>query len=248
MTTISYAAAGIPVRADIVEAHEQVWQKLAEPGTWWTGAERVAIATEVRTARACLLCIDRKAALSSSAVEGQHETNGALPSPVVDMIHRVTTDSGRLTKDWYEQLLAAGVADTHYVEALGVVVRTVSIDSFCRGVGIPPHPLPTPVPGEPSRQRPPQTSLDVAWVPMIPSGQETGLDADIYWGQPAANVIRAMSLVPDEVRASLHILHPAQYMKLAQAMDPTSNGGRAISRTQIELLAARVSALNQCFY
>ncbi len=248
MTTISYAAAGSPVRADIVEAQQKLWQKLAEPGTWWTGAERVAIAAEVRKARTCTLCTDRKSALSASAVDGQHDSDGVLPSPAVEMIHRITTDPGRLSRQWYDQLLAEGLEDTQYIETLGVVVRTVSADSFCRGLGIPPHPLPTPVPGEPSRRRPPQAQMDVSWVPMIPNGQETGPDADIYWGQPAPNVIRAMSLVPDEVRSSIHIRLPAQYMELDQAMDPTSSGGRAISRTQIELLAARVSALNQCFY
>ena len=248
MTQISYAAARAPVRSDIIAAHEQLWQQLAEPGTWWTGAERVAIAAEVRTARTCALCTERKSALSPSAVQGQHETLGVLPAPVVDMIHRITTDPGRLSKDWHEQLVADGLEDTHYIETLGVVVRTVSIDSFCRGMGLPPHPLPTPVPGEPSRRRPPQAQPDVAWVAMIPSGQETGSDADIYWGQPAPNVIRAMSLVPDEVRASLHILVPAQYMEPLRGIDPTYSGGRAISRAQMELLAARVSALNQCFY
>ena len=249
MTTISYASAGTPVRADLVEAHQQLWQKLAEPGAWWTGAERVAIAAEVRKAWTCTLCTDRKAALSPSAVTGEHDnTHGVLPSAVVEMIHRVTTDPGRLSKDWYERLVADGVEDTHYIEALGVVVRTVSVDSFCRGVGIPPHPLPTPMPGEPSHRRPPQAHMDVSWVPMITSGQETGPEADLYWGQPAPNVLRSMSLVPDEVRASMHILMGAHYMGLAQAMDPTSNGGRAISRAQIELLASRVSALNECFY
>jgi hypothetical protein len=228
-----------------------LWQKLAEPGTWWTGAERVAIAAEVRTAQACALCIERKGALSPSAVQGQHDTHdadGVLPAPVVEMIHRVTTDSGRLTKDWYDRLIEQGFTDTQYVETLGVVVRTVSIDSFCRGVGVPMHPLPPPIPGEPSRRRPAQAQMDVSWVPMIPNGQETGPDADVYWEQPVPNVARAMSLVPDEVRSSMHVLMGAHYLEFAQAMDPTSNGGRAISRAQIELLASRVSALNECFY
>lgn len=248
MTEISYAAASVPVRTDIVEAHQKLWQKLAEPGTWWTGAERVAIAAEVRKAQECTLCTTRKSALSASAVDGQHDTNGVLPASVVEMIHRITTDPGRLTRQWYEQLLASGLEDTHYIETLGVVVRTISIDSFCRGLGIPPHPLPIPAPGEPSRRRPPQAEPGVAWVPMIPNGQETGPDVDLYWGRPVPNVVRAMSLVPDEVRSSLHILIPAQYMAAAQVLDPTSSGERAISRAQIELLAARVSALNQCFY
>ncbi len=248
MTTISYAAASTSVRADIVEAHQKLWQKLAEPGTWWTGAERVAIAAEVRKARQCQLCTERKAALSAAAVRGQHDTNGVLPATVVEMIHRITTDPGRLTKQWYEQLLANGLEDTQYIETLGIVVRTVSIDSFCRGMGVPLHPLPIPVAGEPTRRRPPQAKVDAAWVPMIPSGEETGPDADIYWRQPAPNVIRAMSLVPDEVRSSLHILLPPQYLDPANVPDPRVDSGRAISRSQMELLAARVSALNQCFY
>ena len=245
---MTYTDAPIPVREDIQATHAKVWQKLAEPGTWWTGAERVAIAAEVRKAWICALCTDRKSALSVSAVDAQHDSDGVLPSTVVEMIHRITTDPGRLSKQWYEQLLASGLEDTHYIETLGVVVRTVSIDSFCRGLGIPPHPLPTPVPGAPSRRCPPQAQMGVAWVPMIPSGQETGPDADIYWGRPAGNVVRAMSLVPDEVRASLHVLLPAQYMEIPKVTDTTYSADRAISRAQIELLAARVSALNQCFY
>ena len=37
-------------------------------------------------------------------------------------------------------------------------------------------------------------------------------------------------------------------MPIAQLRDPQSNGGRALARDQIELLAGRVSALNECFY
>ena len=245
---ISYAHAPVPVRADIPAAHSQIWQKLAEPGTWWTGAERVAIPAEVRKAGQCQLCAERKAALSAAAVHGRHDSNGVLSAPVVEMIHKISTDPGRLSKQWYEQLLVDGLEDTQYIETLGVVVRTVSIDSFCRGIGIAPHPLPTPVTGEPSRRRPPAARVDVAWVPMIPSGEETGPDADLYRGVRAPNVIRALSLVPDEVRSSIYILLPAQYMQDRNVGDPTSDPGRAISRPQIELLAARVSALNQCFY
>lgn len=251
MTQISYAAATVPVRADLAAAHEHLWQNLAEPGTWWTGAERVAIAAEVRTARTCALCTERKGALSPSAVQGQHDTHdadGVLPAPVVEMIHRVTTDPGRLTRDWYDRLHEDGLQDTQYVETLGVVVRTVSIDSFCRGVGVPMHPLPSPVPGEPSRRRPAQARPEGAWVPTIPTGSETGPDADLYWGQPAPNVLRAMSLVPAEVRASLGVLMGAHYLSVTQGLNPASNGGRDLSRPQMELLASRVSALNECFY
>lgn len=234
MVTISYATAPFSVRTDIDKAHTLFWQKLAEAGAWWTGAERVAIAAEVRNARQCQLCKARKAALSPSAIQGTHETGGMLSEPLVEMIHRITTDPGRLSKQWYERLLEQGLPDTHYVEALGVVGRTVSVDSFCRGLGVPLHPLPASVAGEPSRIRPPDATLDGAWVPMVPNGK--------------GNVIRALSLAPEEVQLSIDVLIPAQYMEPSEVVNPASNPSRAISRTQMELLAARVSALNQCFY
>ena len=56
------------------------------------------------------------------------------------------------------------------------------------------------------------------------------------------------SLVPDEVRLSIFTLLPAQYMDPFRVRDPACDPGRAINRAQIELLAARVSVLSQCFY
>ena len=39
-----------PIREDLVLAHRRAWDLLAEPGTWWNGRERVAIAAEARAA------------------------------------------------------------------------------------------------------------------------------------------------------------------------------------------------------
>ena len=139
MSGVAYAAAEIKVRDDITKAHQRAWQRLAEPGTWWTGAERVAIAAEVRNAVKCALCRERKSALSPHAVEGTHDSLGVLPEQAVDVIHRVVTDPGRLSKAWYEKVLAGGLEDTHYVEIIGVVITVVTVDVFCRGVGVPLH-------------------------------------------------------------------------------------------------------------
>jgi hypothetical protein len=59
-------------------------------------------------------------------------------------------------------------------------------------------------------------------------------------------VIRAMSLVPDEVR-TLADLSAAHYLPNHRVRDPAAQQG-SLSRPQIELIAGRVSALNQCFY
>ena len=71
MSKIDYSASKYPVRADFAEAHNLYWGRLAAPGTWLTGAERVAVAKEVRQARNCSLCRQRKAALSPYQVDGQ---------------------------------------------------------------------------------------------------------------------------------------------------------------------------------
>ncbi len=126
MAQVSYESAPVSVRDDLVQAHEQVWTKLAEPGTWWTSAERIAIAAETRNARQCALCRERKAALSPMAVQGQHDSDNILSEVVIDVVHRMTTDPGRCSQEWYETLADEGVADAHYVEALGIVARTIS--------------------------------------------------------------------------------------------------------------------------
>jgi hypothetical protein len=81
---------------------------------------------------------------------------------------------------------------------------------------------------------------------MIPAAAATGPEADLYPRVPKVpNVVRALSLVPDEVRGLLD-LSAAHYLSPAQMMDLSA--GRALDRLQIELLAGRVSALNECFY
>jgi hypothetical protein len=61
-----------------------------------------------------------------------------------------------------------------------------------------------------------------------------------------SNIRRALTLVPDEAR-SFFDLAAHQYLPGRQMFD-FSREYRAITHPQIELLAARVSALNQCTY
>jgi hypothetical protein len=169
-----------------------------------------------------------------------------LPDAAVEAIHRVVTDPGRLSRKWCKDLLTAGLSAEQYVEIIGTLVAMVSIDSFCRGIGVPLHPLPKPQPGAPSYYRPPGAIQEDAWVPMIPVDRATGAEADLYGGQAVGNVVRALSLVPDEVR-TLYDLSAAHYLPMGQVRDPSASAG-ALNRMQIELIAGRVSALRQCFY
>ena len=150
-----------------------------------------------------------------------------------------------MSRKWFDGILAAGLSDGQYVEILGIVVAVVSMDAFCRGLGVAPHPLPAPESGEPSGYRPASAVSAGAWVPMIPPAGAVGAEADLFRPSLAPNVIRAMSLVPDAVRA-LNELAAVHYLPAAQVGDPRAQ--RALARPQMELIAARVSAARECFY
>jgi hypothetical protein len=246
MNYVSYGHVPYPVRTDITEAHQRAWQRLAAPGNWFSGAERVAIMAESRHAMNCGLCRQRKAALSPYAIEGDHDSPGVLSATIVEIIHRIRTDSGRLTQSWYQTMRDSGVSDGEYVETVGVVASTVAIDTFARGLGIAPLPLPEPVAGEPSRYRPPGARPGRAWVPMIAPRDAAGAEADLYAGMRGAHIQQALTLVPNEMLGFFDIAH-AQYLSSAQMRDFDTEY-RAISHAQIELVAGRVSAVNQCVY
>ena len=243
---LDYSAAGVPVRNDLKETHLLVWDHVRSPGTWWTGAERVAIAAETRKASTCSLCLARKAALSPNAIQGKHDSALGLPANVVDVIHRVVTDQARLSKEWFDSVIVGGLDNTHYVELIGVVTAVVGVDYFARSLGIPPFPLPEPLPGEPTRQRPASAKPAGFWVPMMAPAEVAGSKDNLFEGQPTVfNVDRALSLVPDEVRVLLKLI-ATHYMLPGEVGDPSLH--RDLDRMQTELVAGRVSALNECFY
>ena len=249
MGNIDYSNAQYPIRQSFAEGHNRYWKKLAAPGSWLTGAERVAIAKEVRQAPFCKLCIARKNALSPYQVDGAHETVTDLPDTIVEVIHRITTDPGRVTKTWFDGIIQQGLSVEKYIEVLGTIVCVISIDEFCRGLDIPLNELPEPEPGEPDKYRPAniREDGDGAWVPILPNVVDSGPESDL-WEDRTGYVIRALSLVPNEVRYMLDLLN-VHYIDNRQIWNVTgSPEGRHLTRAQMEIVAARVSALNGCFY
>ena len=247
MTPLSYTGSEYPIRSDFAQSHGRFWHRLARPGAWWTGAERVAIAREARAAPRCRLCRAAQAALSPAAVKGEHDRVSDLPEAAVEAVHRMTTDASRLTRAWYRRLLASGLSDGRYVELLGVVVALASVDAFCRAMGLALRPLPEPVAGEPSRYRPARLASDEGWVPMVPPDNAGTPEADLWPAGRTGNVIRAMSLVPDAVR-TLNDLSSVHYLRNEDVGKAGMSRGGALTRSQMELIAGRVSALNECYY
>ena len=243
---MGYPDAPVPIRADILAAHARAWAWIAAPGNWLTGAERVAIAAETRHALDCKLCAARKEALSPEAGAGEHDGPGVLEPPMVEIVHRIVTDPARLTRRWFQARQAEGIEDTRYVETVGVAAVTVSLDTFARSMGVAPRRLPEPGPGEPSGYRPASARMEEAWVPLIVHGEESGAEADLYSGSKGAYILMALSLVPQAKRAFFDLVEtqylPGRWMRIFDVEH------RAISHAQIEFLAARISALNQCVY
>jgi|SRR5262245_7596799 len=234
--TIDYANARYAPPATLIEAHSDAWSRIGAAGGFWSAAERVAFVAESRRALDCALCNQRGASLSPYTVEGEHDCISSLPRAAVELCHRLTTDPGRLTRRWFEGLLTTGLDARHYVDAVSVIASSIVIDGLHRMLGVALPSLPRPRSGAPSGVSSAAARDEGAWVPIEPRATAEPTDTRL----PAVpNILRALSLVPDAVALFFRTFMPHYRL---------SGGNFAISRPEIEFVAARVSALNQCFY
>jgi len=217
----------VPVREELATALRRSWADIGRPGTWWTGPERVAIAALARAER-----VQRNDPPWSR--DRSQPPLAPLPEKAVEAARKIGADPTHLDRDWAEATIAE-LGDAHYVELASVVVTTVAADAFCEAMGIEHEPLPEPEAGEPTRERPDGMGDIGAWVPV----------QVVDWNR--ANVARALSLVPEGVRTFFRMV-AAMYSGTATDFEKMVWDHRPLSRPQVELLAARVSALNQCFY
>lgn len=244
--TLDYSAAGVPVRSDLKDSQRDVLARLARPGPWLTGAERMAVAAESRHGANCRLCLERKRSVSPEHPQGEHARVSELPEALVEVAHRVRHDPQRLGRSWFQRMLERGLSEGAYVEAVGVVTFTAGLDYFCRAIGIPEFPLPEPEPGAPSGHVPAGLEAGRAWVSLLAPENASGSEADLYAGVAfVPNIARALSQVPDHARL-LQDESRSHYLDLADLQDPSAR--RELDRLQMELVAGRVSALNECFY
>ena len=218
-------------RESVAALHSRVLAELATPGDWWDAPGRRAAIEEARSARWCELCDARRATVSPEAIAGSHRAHGVLSAAAVEVIHRVVNDPGRLTRRWAE-VQVAELGDAVYAELVAITAIVVAIDVYARSIGAPPPDLIEPVGGVPARERPDDVGDVGAWIPMTEQ-------------KVLANVSRALSLVP-RTNATWRALVNESYSRGPQMLALTWE--RALSRPQIELIAARVSQLNQCFY
>ena len=226
---------GHAVRSHVVESHKSAIAAYSSPGTWLDSQTRTAILKERRAASQCTLCQARNSALSPYAAQGEHDTVTALPADLIELVHRLATDSGRLTKRWFDSLIVDGMQPEVYVETVGLVATSLIIDSFAGALSCEAAEPGEPQSGVPSQVKNPGVIEDGAWVPLLDVPQEPS-EVEL---PTAPNIFRAMGLVPAAIEHFFSVMR-AQYSLTAVDI--------SLSRSQVELIAARVSALNQCFY
>ncbi len=236
----------LPVRASLSDALDEAWLRLSKPGTWWSGEERVAIAAEVRSAETCLLCKQRKASVTPYAIVGTHQSNNQLPEPVVEAIHRLKTDAGRITETWVRSMVADALTEEQYVEIISITAIVTAVDTFDDAIGQPRRPLPEAMPGRATQIRPVQAKRDLAWVATLAPDDIPPGDLNPFAVHGDKNIHRGLSLVPQEVM-NFFDLDVELYLRDQEIRDFEVEY-RAISHAQIELIAARASAINACFY
>lgn len=209
--SFSFRGAAVAVRADITRLFRREWSRLALPGTWWTGPERVAIAARARHAR-----------------YGDPPPAPTLPAPAAEVVDAVAACPAGIRREWI-----SGIGDElgypHYVEIVGTVSRLAAVDTFHAGIGADREPLPDPEPGAPSRAEEPIARLGPAWVPMVGT----------------SSVTQALSLVDAESTAQ-EDMHGPLYLTYEGMAQLDYVGG--LSRAQMEVVASRTSAVNECFY
>lgn len=156
---------------ELQHAADQVWADLARPGTWWTGAERVAIAAEARGARS-----------------GAHPDSTPLREMAVEAARAISVNAGSISEQWIQGILGRGLKALALVELLGVVSRVAAIDTLYFGFSLDDRPFPDPLPGSPTLEQPAMVELDGGWLPTVgpasapsslsgvPSEQATMLD------------------------------------------------------------------------
>ena len=236
-----YADSQYLVRADLDAVHAKQLDQLADPGTWGTGAQRLAVAGEIR--RACY----------SAGIQEEPEGIGPqsdveLPETARTVIRKLAVTPNDYVEDTYEEATSGGLSDEEYVEMVGIVARLTDMDVFARGIGVPLRPFPAARDGEPSRTRPGVAKKEMAWVPTVPNLPEGGEEAaEICGDEYRPYILRSLSLVPDEMRRHLE-LEEIQYLPMKSILIKDYQHHEGFTRAQVELIAGRVSARNACFY
>ena len=210
-------------------AFEAAWNWLAQPGGCWSGAEKLAM-VEVARAAAPRPVYDRRPATIDHLATGIGPGE-ALSPLVIDTVERVAVEAGAITREWAFDVIGE-LGDVAYAELVAVIATFVPIDVACRLLGRDFEPLPDPDPGDMTGERDDDTIDIGAFLPAAA-------------GFGGANVARSLSIAPT---ANMMRLGVVRALYSGNRFGELRWDDGALNRPQVELIAARTSALNECFY
>lgn len=216
------------VPTTVSDACTAVFDGLTTPGQTLTSEQRVAVAEIARTSAPRPLWEQTP---DLFGFDHAGDTDAPLTAFVAALVERVTVESRSLDRDMVAAIVER-IGDAMYAEIVAVIAQVVPIDHLHRALDLPLEPLPAPGPGQPSNSRPDGLGDIGAFIDMT----------DPFEGP---NVARSLSLAGSDNSLRL---------KVVRSMYSGTNFGemvwndRPLSRPQIELVAARTSALNECFY
>ena len=169
------------------------------------------------------------AAEARAALAGVPGPEAPISDELAEVAHAVAEAPADITPEWIDSLEANGLDRFSYIEAAGVVCRVSVIDTVAFGLSAELPPLPDPIDGDPSRVPVPDAVRTRAWVPTVGPG----------------GALTSLSAVAEE-QDSMKRLSDVLYLESVIPVNTVEKGG--LVRSQIEVLAARTSYLNDCFY
>jgi hypothetical protein len=190
---------------------DQQYARLAAPGTWWNGAERVAIVATMRRAQ-----------------QGELEIAQCLGEQISRFVHKVSIAAHEIDET-YVKAAVLFMTPLQVVELTALVAQFSALDTFLYGAGLAARGLPQPTTGDPSELEVKGAKRMRGWFPT----------------RGIAGAPNCFSAVADEHKA-LHDIHSIIYLSMEEMAD--LNIVKDLHRSQIELLAARTSNYNDCFY
>lgn len=223
---MEFSALSDYVNQDIVNSFRIVWDHLGRPGAWWTGPQRIAIAEHVRKSAPRPLW-DRPPALETLS----DEANGELTIFEAAVVERVAVSPSSINIETYEHIIQR-MGENKYAELAAVISQIVPIDHLHDALGLEREELPVPREGAITTERPSGLVTGVGFLPTLPTE-----------GLPHVAVALSLSLA-DNARRMLLV----RAMYSGDSFNDMVWTHRSLNRPQVELVAARTSALNECFY
>jgi hypothetical protein len=151
MTTCRFAFERSPIATtpQLRQLFSRAWSDIADPGSWWNGPQRIAIAGLARANRS-----------------GDGDRASSLPDAANDAVALLAASPSATTEAWVEAVVD-GIGLERYIELVGIVSTVVAVDTVTRLLGSELEPLPAPREGTPARDPVPDgVKKRSAWVAM----------------------------------------------------------------------------------